>query len=79
MDRSSSARTAMVRGRSLYGEKLLTQPPPVTRTVTFATQDQLTAHNARAVVLSCMDFRLIDDQVKLLNSLGYNNNYDALI
>lgn len=26
-----------------------------------------------------MDFRLIDDQVTLLNRLGYNNNYDALI
>jgi len=43
------------------------------------TQDQLTAHTAKALVITCMDFRLIDDAVYFLNSKGYNNNYDELI
>jgi len=43
------------------------------------TQDQLTAHTAKALVITCMDFRLIDDAVHFLNSKGYNNNYDELI
>jgi carbonic anhydrase len=37
------------------------------------TQDQLTAHTAKAMVLTCMDFRLIDDAFILAGaSLGYN-------
>lgn len=80
MDRSSAARTATVRGSTLYGSTLPTvKPIPIPTPSVQPTQNQLTAHTARAVVLACMDFRLIDDQVKLLNSLGYNNNYDALI
>ena len=43
------------------------------------TQDQLTAHDARAFVLSCMDFRLIDDMVMYMDNKGYNNNYDKFI
>lgn len=43
------------------------------------TQDQLTAHTAKALVITCMDFRLIDDAVNYLNSQGYNNNYDEFI
>jgi len=43
------------------------------------TQDQLTAHNAKALILNCMDFRLIDDYVKYFDSIGYNNNYDNFI
>lgn len=43
------------------------------------TQNQLTAHTAKAIVLTCMDFRLIDDAVLFLNSLGLNNNYDEFI
>lgn len=43
------------------------------------TQDQLIAHTAKALVITCMDFRLIDDAVYFLNSKGYNNNYDELI
>jgi hypothetical protein len=39
----------------------------------------MTAHTARAMVLSCMDFRLIDDMVVFLNEIGYNNNYDQFI
>jgi hypothetical protein len=43
------------------------------------TQNQLTAHTAKAIVLTCMDFRLIDDAVLFFNSLGINNNYDEFI
>ncbi len=42
-------------------------------------QNQLVAHDARALVITCMDFRLIDDAVYFLNSIGYNNNYDQII
>ena len=45
----------------------------------YSSQDQLTAQNAKAIVISCMDFRLIDDAVHYLNSQGYNNNYDNFI
>jgi carbonic anhydrase len=43
------------------------------------TQPQLEAHNAKAIVLSCMDFRDIDDLTFLFNKLKYNNNYDQFI
>eukprot|EP01038_Epipyxis_sp_PR26KG_P005077 gene5077-7084_t len=33
----------------------------------------------RAMVLSCMDFRLLDDIVYFMNKGGYNNNYDQFI
>lgn len=44
-----------------------------------STQSQLEAHNAKAIVLSCMDFRDIDDLTFLFNKLKYNNNYDQFI
>jgi len=47
--------------------------------VSDESPDQLTAHNARAIVISCMDFRLIDDKVYLMDKLGYTNNYDEII
>ncbi len=43
------------------------------------SQDQLTAHNAKALILTCMDFRLLDDVVTFMNKIGYNNNYDQFI
>ena len=43
------------------------------------TQNQLTAHTAKAIVITCMDFRLIDDAVLFFNSIGLNNNYDGFI
>ena len=43
------------------------------------TQSQLEAHDAKAIVLSCMDFRDIDDLTFLFNKLKYNNNYDQFI
>lgn len=41
--------------------------------------DQQNAHDARAIVLTCMDFRLLDDIVNTMDKLGYNNNYDQFI
>lgn len=32
--------------------------------------------DARALLLTCIDFRLIDNVVFKLNELGYTNNYD---
>jgi hypothetical protein len=31
------------------------------------------------MVLACMDFRLIDDEVYYFNKVGYTNNYDKFI
>lgn len=45
----------------------------------FPTQNQMEAHEARAMVLSCMDFRLLDDIVHFMNDQGYHNNYDQFI
>lgn len=41
--------------------------------------NQLLVHTAKALVVTCMDFRLIDDAVYYLNKIGYNNNYDQFI
>ena len=43
------------------------------------TQDQTTAHHAKCFLVSCMDFRLIDDTVRFMDSIGYNNNYDGFV
>jgi carbonic anhydrase len=45
----------------------------------YKLPNQLTAHTAKAIVLSCMDFRLIDDEVYYFNKIGYTNNYDKFI
>lgn len=49
------------------------------RDVNLETQDQLTAHNSKCFMISCMDFRLLDDIVRAMDSMGYNNNYDQFI
>ena len=46
---------------------------------TQETQDQSTSHSAKAIVLHCMDFRLVDDIVTDMNKLGLNNNYDDIV
>jgi len=43
------------------------------------TQDQTVAHEAQCFMISCMDFRLLDDIVHFMDKLGYNNNYDQFI
>jgi carbonic anhydrase len=46
---------------------------------TMKTQDQLTAHHASTYIITCMDFRLLDDVVDFMDALGFNNNYDQFI
>ena len=45
----------------------------------YEIPNQLTSHTAKALVLSCMDFRLIDDEVYYFNNMGYTNNYDKFV
>ena len=40
---------------------------------------QIDLHDAKAIVLSCIDFRLRGNQTCHLNMLGYKNNYDEVI
>lgn len=40
------------------------------------TQDQTKAHSAQCFAVACMDFRLVDDTVRFMDSIGLNNNYD---
>ena len=37
------------------------------------------AHEAKAMVLTCMDFCLLDDVTRLIDAKGYTNNYDGFI
>ena len=57
----------------------VSHPTVKKRQENFYTQDQLVAHEAKAMVFSCMDFRLLDDIVEFMNDTGYNNNYDQFI
>ena len=41
--------------------------------------EQKDLHEADAIVLTCMDFRLIDDIVLQMNELGYLDKYDEFI
>lgn len=45
----------------------------------YKTQDQLTAEHATTYLVTCMDFRLIDDICRAMDNMGYNNNYDQFI
>lgn len=36
-------------------------------------------HEAEALVLQCMDFRLVDDTASFFNNLGYMNKYDDYV
>ena len=40
---------------------------------------QIILHNAKAIVLNCMDFRLRDNVTCHLNQKGYKNEYDEVI
>ena len=57
----------------------IAQPHPHHLKFKGVTQDQMHVHEAKAIVLSCMDFRLLDDIVYFMNNSGYNNNYDQFI
>lgn len=37
------------------------------------------SHKCKALVLQCIDFRLVDDAVYFMNKIGYKNNYDNFI
>lgn len=38
--------------------------------IAMATQNQLTSHHASTFMVSCMDFRLIDDMVRAMDGMG---------
>ena len=43
------------------------------------TQDKMKAHNAKAFVITCMDFRLLKDAALHLVKRGYDVNYDQFV
>ena len=42
-------------------------------------QDKIKAHDAKAFVVTCMDFRFINDEVTHMAEEGYSVNYDAFV
>ena len=46
---------------------------------TKETIDVSKAHQAKAMVLTCMDFRFINDTVKFFEQIGLKDNYDEFI
>ena len=72
-NRASQKRTITATTATTGTQILNTQIP------NMLTQNQLIAHKAKAIVLTCMDFRLIDDAVLFFNTIGLNNNYDNFI
>ena len=51
----------------------------VTMDKAFRTQDKLKAHDAKVFLITCMDFRLLDDINITMRNLGYDKNYDQYI
>ena len=43
------------------------------------TQDKMHAHNAKAFLVTCMDFRFINDEVGHMVDKGYDVNFDAFV
>ena len=43
------------------------------------TQDKLTAHAAKAMLVTCMDFRFRNDAMNYMKEHGYDVNYDQFI
>ena len=43
------------------------------------TQDKMTAHNAKAFLVTCMDFRFINDEVSHMQEKGYDVNFDTFV
>ena len=52
---------------------------PIQDSGTIQTRSAPTEDGIKALVITCIDFRLIDDAVYYLNSKGYLNNYDEFI
>ena len=43
------------------------------------TQDKMAAHNAKVFLVTCMDFRFINDENDHMIEKGYNVNFDAFV
>ena len=43
------------------------------------TQDKMTAHDAKAVLVTCMDFRFINDEMSHMKDKGYDINFDCFV
>ena len=43
------------------------------------TQDKMTAHHAKAFLVTCMDFRFINDEVNHMQDKGYDVNFDTFV
>lgn len=43
------------------------------------TQDKLKAHSAKAMLVTCMDFRFHNDAAKYMKDHGYDVNYDKFV
>lgn len=43
------------------------------------SRDQTKVTDCRYFAISCMDFRLVDDTVYFLDSIGLNNDYDQFV
>lgn len=42
-------------------------------------RDRLSEKTAKAMVLSCMDFRFVNDKVNFLNKIGYKDDYSKFV
>lgn len=42
-------------------------------------RDRLSEKTAKAMVLSCMDFRFVNDKVNFLNQIGYRDDYSKFV
>ena len=43
------------------------------------TQNKMTAHDAKAVLVTCMDFRFINDEISHMKDKGYDVNFDGFV
>ena len=43
------------------------------------TQNKMTAHNAKAFLVTCMDFRFVNDEMNHMIDKGYDVNYDTFV
>ena len=43
------------------------------------TQNKITAHDAKAFLVTCMDFRFINDEISHMKDKGYDVNFDSFV
>ena len=43
------------------------------------TQDKMNVHNSKAFLITCMDFRFVDDEIIYMTEKGYDVNYDIFV